>query len=147
MQQGTFSQISDRRFQQGQIQGPLPQLPAEEKLQVCKNVHQTLNYSSGLFDKEKNLCGREWNEYIVLKGNCKSKGVHKWIYCRTVTVNDCVHLSACCISTVSILSLITTNTCTWSPQPKDRRTRRSSVPASAQCLLLRVGGERENMNF
>ncbi len=97
--------------------------------------------------KKKNLCGREWNEYIVLKGNRKSKGVHKWINCRSVTVNDCVHLSACCISTVSILSLITTNTCTWFPQPKDRRTRRSSVPASAQCLLLRVGGERENMNF
>lgn len=97
--------------------------------------------------KKQKQSGREGNEYIVLKGNRKSKGVHKWTNCHTVTVNDCVHLSPCCTSTGSILSLITTNTCTWLPQPKDRRTRHSSVPASARCLLLRVGGERENLNF
>lgn len=93
--------------------------------------------------RKKKECGREGNQYIVLNGNRKSKGVHKWINCRTVTVNDCVHLFPCCTSTVSILSLITTYTCTWLPQQKDRRTRHSSDPASAQCLLLRVGGETE----
>lgn len=36
-----------------------------------------------LFQKRKKpQCGREGNEYIVLKWNCKCKGAHKWINCR-----------------------------------------------------------------